>query len=52
VIFTSRRVGRRDSIDAKSPPVCSSCQALARNTGTSIFATQLIGDRAAISSGT
>jgi hypothetical protein len=51
VIFTSSRLGKRKSIDAKSPPVCSSCQAHARNVGTSMLRTQLIGERWSMTDG-
>jgi hypothetical protein len=51
LIFTSRRFGSRFSMEAKSPPVCSSCHAPARRVGTSIFDTQLIGERSSISDG-
>jgi hypothetical protein len=51
VILMSRRFGTRWSIDAKSPPVCSSCQAPARNIGTSMSRTQLMGERWSMSDG-
>ena len=39
-------------MEAKSPPVCSSCHAPASSIGTWIFGTQLIGERSSISDAT
>ena len=48
VTFTFLRFGILFSMDAKSPPVCSSCQAPARNIGTLIFEIQFIGERSSM----